>query len=283
MSIETNINNEREISYELWNLKKEIWRWTTRENQNPIRIDNGKKWKGNPERRVWYQYDWRGFVKWNHPFADIINPYQWIASYSIKNEPLSRILPDLSYKDLEKSWLEWPTKKLTVKNFSEDKIPSDTIWFKVNNPCDVSCSEDSVHAIWFLKRYWIKAWDGQRLAEYKDPICWLASHMKMVRDFKSRGNYLYRNRSIQWINCNGFQWFYNPKEDKSLKALRLIRISDACNKINEISNQKIQWNDRIDTMDKETLMAFTQITAQIETWCEFTKDTLEKAYKLAFG
>lgn len=282
MSIETNINNERETSYELWNLKKEISRWTTKESQNPRRVDGKKTWIGNPERRVWYQYNERWFVKWNYPFADILNPYQWVKSYSIKNVPLSRILPNLSYKDLEKTWLEWPTKKLTVKNFSKDRIPSNTIWTKVNNPCDVSCSKDSIHAIWLVKGLWVKAWDGQWLAEYKDPICWLASHMKMVRDYKFWDNYLYRNRSIQWIICNGFQWFYRPQEDKSLKALRLIWISDACNKINENSNQKIQWNDRIDTMDKETLMAFTQLTAQNETWCEFSRTSLEKAYKLAF-
>jgi hypothetical protein len=107
--------------------------------------------------------------------------------------------------------------------------------------------------------------------------------MKMVRDYKLGNNYLYRNRSIQWIICNGLQWFYSKNEDKSLKALRLIRISDACNKINKNNNQKIQRNDRIDTMDKETLMAFTQLTAQNETWCEFTRATLERAYKLAFG
>ena len=281
MSIETNINNEKEI-YDLLNLKKEISRWATKENQNPRRVDGKKTWTGNPEHRVWYQYNERGFVKWNYPFADILNPYQWVKSYSIKNVPLSRILPNISYKDLEKTWLEWPTKKLTIKNFSKDKIPSNTIWSKVNNPCDVSCGENSIHAIWLIKRKWVQAWDGQWLAEYKNPIYWLASHMKMVRDFKMGDKYLYRNRSIQWIICNGFQWFYSKNEDKSLKALRLIRISDACNKINKNSNQKIQRNDRIDTMDKETLMAFTQLTAQNETWCEFTRNALERAYKLAF-
>lgn len=283
MSIETNINNEMDISYELWNLKKEISKWTIKENQNPRRVDGKKRWIGNPEHRNWYQYNERGFVKWNYPFADILNPYQWVKRYSIKDVPLSRILPNISYKDLEKTWLEWPTKKLTIKNFPKDKITTNAIWSQVNNPCDVSCGKDSVHAIWLIKSKWKQAWDGQWLAQYKNPVYWLASHMKMVRDYKMWGNYLYRNRSIQWIICNGFQWFYRKDEDKSLKALRLIRISDACNKLNKNSTQKIQRNHKIDTMDKETLMAFTQLTAQNETWCEFTRATLERAYRLAFG
>lgn len=277
MSIETNINREKSTSKELWLLKKQLT-W-----ENPVRKErNGRTWLGNPEHRNGYSYDKDGFVKWNYPFADIINPYTWVKTYNVTKIPKSRILPNISYKDLKNTWLEWPTKKLTVKNFSKDTI-TDKLWVKLNNPCDLSCGKNDVHAIWLKDSGWAKAWDWQILAKYESPIHWLASHMKYIRDYKLGNNYLYRDRSIQGIICNWLQWFYKDNEDKSLKALRLIWISDACNKINKNSDQKIEWNDRIDTMDKETLMAFTQLTAQNETWCQFTRRTLEKAYKLAFG
>ena len=80
---------------------------------------------------------------------------------------------------------------------------------------------------------------------------------------------LFSKRPIQWIICNGLQWFYQENEYKSLKSLRLIQISNECNKINKNSRQQIQRNDKINTMDKETLIAFTQLTAQNGTWCKF--------------
>lgn len=284
MSIEVNINHEKEILEELSSLKGQIKHEALISWKDPIRIEkDGRKWVWNPERRPWYQYDEKWFVKWNHPFADIKNPYSWKNAYSVYNQPRSRILPNLSYKDLWKSWLEWPLKTLSVRNFSKDFIPTHSIWVKVNNPCDVSCGSGSVHAVWLIDSKGIQAGDGQWLAKYKNPVYWLASHMKMIRDFKFNWDYLYRNRSIQWVICNWQQWFYSKDEDKSLKALRLCWISDACNKINKNSKTKIQRFDRIKVTDKETLMAFTQLTAENETWCQFTRATLEKAYKLAFG
>lgn len=265
---------------------KELKIETSMSWKDPMRQEgNEEPWPWNPDRRPWYNYDEKWFVKWNFPFKDIENPYKKVPSYGfIRYVERSRILPNISYKDLAKTWMEWQKKKLTVNDsYKTDYINKGTKWWKLNNPCDVSCGPNSVHAIWLVSGSWETAWDGQVLARYKSPVYWLASHMKMIREFKLGNEYLYRDRSIQWIICNWMQWFYRADEDKSLKAMRLLRISDAVNKINKNkSDVKINRYDRIDTGNKESLMAFTQITAESETWCKFSRKTLEKAYDLAF-
>ena len=66
----------------------------------------------------------------------------------------------------------------------------------------------------------------------KLPIC---RHFKSIPMNKK----LFRKRPIQWIICNGLQWFYQENEYKSLKSFRLIQISNECNKINKNSRQQI--------------------------------------------
>lgn len=268
------LNELREETLNSWKdpIRKEIRGWKVHE----------RRW--NPEKREWYEYDENGFVKWNFPFADLINPYRNIKTYSIKDVPRSSIIPGLSYKSLDRKIDSWPLKNLKVnESYKRDFINKNTLWWSLNNPCDVSCGKNSIHAIWLSDSNWGKAWDWQILAKYQEPLHWLASHMKMIRELKLGNDYLYRNRSIQGIICNWMQWFYDPKEDKSLKAMRLCRISHAVKKINEnCSGVKINRDDRINTEDKETLMAFTQLTAEAETGCKFSRKTLEKAYDLAF-
>jgi hypothetical protein len=106
---------------------------------------------------------------------------------------------------------------------------------------------------------------------------WLASFMKLMREGKDRKwEYMYRNKSIQWINCSWMQWVYSQNEPDSLKALRIIRITRAC------SNLQVSPFTRLNTDDKETMMAFTQQTAINESWSHFDRATLERAYEKAF-
>jgi hypothetical protein len=73
------------------------------------------------------------------------------------------------------------------------------------------------------------------------------------------------------------QWIYKENEPDSLKALRITWITHAC------ENLHVSPFDRLNTDDKETMMAFAQQTAINESWSYFDRATLERAYKRAFG
>ena len=139
------------------------------------------------------------------------------------------------------------------------------IWYKKNNPCNVSPFKWD---IWRISSS--KVADGQDHWWYKTMEDWLASFMRLMRQDR------YRNKSIQWINCSWMQGVYSQNEPDSLKALRITRITHACENLN------INPFVRLNTDDKETMMAFTQQTAINETWSYFDRATLERAYNKAF-
>lgn len=205
--------------------------------------------------------DMRWFSSGEYVFAHIKTPYKWINSYRVDNRKLKPLIwfSQLSYK-----WTEWPLIKLQVKNV-EQKLPTTSIWYKKNNPCNVS---PFTWDVWRTNSSRVADW--QNHSQYESMEAWLASFMRLMRTQR------YRNKSIQWMNCWWMQWIYKESEPNSLKALRICRITHACENLN------VSPFARINTDDKETMMAYTQQAAIRETGCRFNRDTLEKAYKLAF-
>ncbi len=210
--------------------------------------------KGNSLNFKW-------FTPWPYPFKHITTPYKWIQSYRVDNIKLN---PLISFNQLSLKWTEGSLTKLKVKDQNE-RFAKKTAWYKKNNPCNVSPFK------WDVWRSWSsKVADGQNHSKYDSMEDWLASFMRLMRQDR------YRNKSIQWINCSWMQWVFKPNEPDSLKALRVTRITHACEHLN------ISPFQRLNTDDKETMMAWAQETAIRESWSYFNRKTLERAYKKAF-
>ena len=203
------------------------------------------------------------FAPWKYPFANITHPYKWIQQYRVDNIAIE---PKLWFSQLELNWNEWKLITLKVKDQNLRFSNKNAVWVKKNNPCNVSPYN------WDVWRTWAsKVADWQNHGKYATMEDWLASFMKLMRQPR------YRNKSIQWINCSWMQWIYNTSEPDSLKALRIIWITHASENLN------VSPFDRLNTDDKETMMAFTQQTAIRETGSYFDRATLERAYNKAFG
>lgn len=205
--------------------------------------------------------DTRWFTPWDYPFKHITTPYKWIPAYRVDNIKLK---PLLWFNQLSLKWTEWDFTTLKVKDLTP-KFSKKTAWYKKNNPCNVSPFKGD---IWRTGSSNVADW--QNHSKYNSMEDWLASFMRLMRQSR------YRNKSIQWINCSWMQWIYNESEPDSLKALRITWITHAC------ENLHVSPFNRLNTDDKETMMAFTQQTAINESWSYFDRATLEKAYKKAF-
>lgn len=205
--------------------------------------------------------DTRWFTPWAYPFKHITTPYKWIPAYRVDNIKLN---PLLWFNQLSLKWTEWNLTTLKVKDLTP-KFSTKTAWYKKNNPCNVSPFKGD---IWRIGSSNVADW--QNHSKYNSMEDWLASFMRLMRQPR------YRNKSIQWINCSWMQWIYNESEPDSLKALRITRITHAC------ENLHVSPFDRLNTDDKETMMAFAQQTAINESWSYFDKATLERAYNKAF-
>lgn len=201
------------------------------------------------------------FSPWAYPFKHITTPYKWIPAYRVDNIKLN---PLLWFNQLSLKWTEWNLTTLKVKDLTP-KFSTKTAWYKKNNPCNVSPFKGD---IWRTGSSNVADW--QNHSKYNSMEDWLASFMRLMRQPR------YRNKSIQWINCSWMQWIYNESEPDSLKALRITRITHAC------ENLHVSPFDRLNTDDKETMMAFAQQTAINESWSYFDKATLERAYEKAF-
>ena len=208
------------------------------------------------------QVDTRWFTPWAYPFKHITTPYKWIKAYRVDNVKLD---PLIWFNQLSLNWTEWNLTTLKVKDQELHFNNTSAAWYKKNNPCNVSPFKGDVWRSWSSR-----VADWQDHGKYNSMEDWLASFMRLMR--KDR----YRNKSIQWINCSGMQWIYSQNEPDSLKALRVIWITRACNNLN------VSPFTRLNTDDKETMMAFTQQTAINESWSYFDRATLERAYKKAF-
>lgn len=206
--------------------------------------------------------DTNWFTPWAYPFKHITTPYKWISSYRVDNIKLN---PLIWFSQLSLKWTEWNLTTLKVKDQKLHFTSTTTAWYKKNNPCNVSPFKGDIG------RNWSSAVaDGQNHSKYNSMEDWLASFMRLMRQDR------YRNKSIQWINCSWMQGIYKENEPDSLKALRITRITHACESLH------VSPFDRLNTDDKETMMAFAQQTAINESWAYFDKATLEKAYKKAF-
>lgn len=221
------------------------------------------------------------FSIWDKPFAHITRPYKWIRAYRVDNISWKQLLPSGNKKhlatiaDLWKSWTEWPLTKVTPnKSITFDKFNKNTAWYKKNNPCNISPS--SSYNIWLI--WSSKVADWQNHAKFRTMEEWIASYMRMIRMQKdSSGKLMYANKSIQGINCWWMQWFYKPDEEDSLKALRIMWITHTSDAI------WVRPTERLNTDDKNTLIALTQQTAIQETWSYLSEETCNKAYELAFS
>lgn len=222
---------------------------------------NETPWNYTNQRPDYSDVDTSGFTPWDKPFAHITDPYKWISSYRVDNIKLK---PLIWFSQLSLKWTEWPLTTLQVKD-EQERLVQWTAWYNKKNPCNVSPFEWDV---WRTSASKVADW--QNHSQYESMEAWLASFMRLMRQPR------YRNKSIQWINCSWMQWIYKESEPDSLKALRITRITHACENLN------ISPFARLNTDNKETMMAFTQQTAIRETGCHFNRNTLEKAYKLAF-
>lgn len=206
--------------------------------------------------------DTRWFTPGPYPFKHITTPYKWISAYRVDDIKLN---PLIWFSQLSLKWTEWNLVTLKVKDQKLHYKSTKTAWYKKNNPCNVSPFK------WDIWRTWSSnVADGQNHSKYNSMEDWLASFMKLMREDR------YRNKSIQWINCSWMQGIYKENEPDSLKALRITWITHACESLH------VSPFDRLNTDDKETMMAFAQQTAINESWAYFDKATLEKAYKKAF-
>jgi len=207
------------------------------------------------------QVDTSEFTPWNYPFAHITHPYKWIRAYRVDNIKLK---PLIWFSQLSLKWDNWAFTTLAIKD-QQCKFNKNTAWYKKNNPCNVS---PFTWDVW--RNSSSKVADWQNHSQYNTMEDWLASFMRLMRTDR------YRNKSIQWINCSWMQWIYKKDEPKSLQALRIIWITHACERLH------VSPFARLNTDNKETMMAFTQETAIRESGSYFDRATLERAYKKAF-
>lgn len=237
------------------------WRW----NENPTiastwNIDTSKV---DTSKIDTSKVDTSWFTPWPYPFKHITTPFKWIKQYKVDDVKLT---PLIWFNQLSLKWTEWELITLKVKDQKLHFNSTKTAWYIKKNPCNVSPFEGDVWRIWSSL-----VADWQNHGKYDSMESGLASFMRLMR--KDR----YRNKSIQWINCSWLQRIYDENEPDSLKALRIIWITHACKSLN------VSPFVRLNTDDKETMMAFAQQTAINETWAYFDRATLERAYKKAFG
>lgn len=235
-------------------LKKTFWFWEKSEWKNQI---SEKSEKPNVSK-----VDTSWFSPGKYPFAHIKYPYKWISAYRVDNIKLN---PLIWFSQLSLKWTEWPLYTLNVRDQKLNYTNKKSAWYKKNNPCNVSPYKWD---IWRINSSKVADW--QNHWKYKTMEDWIASFMKLMRQQR------YRNKSIQWINCSGMQWIYKENEPDSLKALRITWITHTCEKLN------ISPFQRLNTDDKETIMAFAQQTAINETWSYLDRAILERAYNKAF-
>lgn len=230
-------------------LQQVVWQWSGHTEQPSSGIDYSKV------DRSW-------FTPWPYPFAHIHTPYKGISTYRVDNIKLN---PLIWFSQLWLSWTEGNLVTLHVKDQPLKFTNKDAVWVKKNNPCNVSPFKGDVWRTWSSR-----VADGQNHWRYNTMEDGLASFMRLMRQDR------YRNKSIQGINCSWMQWIYKPDEPDSLKALRIKWITHSCEKLH------VSPFERLNTDDKETMMAFTQQTAVNETWTHFDRATLERAYEKAF-
>lgn len=257
------------LEKETWiNFFKKAWEWVKQlfwidsepdDNQNISQSEHVSSSTGSIDRS---KVDARWFTPWEYPFKHITTPFKWISTYRVDNIKLN---PLLWFNQLALKWTEWDLTTLKVKDQKLHFSSTKTAWYKKNNPCNVSPFK------WDVWRNWSsKVADWQNHGKYNSMEDWLASFMRLMRQPR------YRNKSIQWINCSWMQWIYKENEPDSLKALRITWITRAC------ENLHVSPFDRLNTDDKETMMAFAQQTAINESWSYFDRSTLERAYQKAF-
>lgn len=231
-------------------------------------LQSSIQWENRSSVNKFPKIDTSEFSPWDYPFAHI-PPYKWIPAYDLRK---LKFTPGLPFSGLKLKGTEWLMTTLKVKDYHL-KLQKNTAGYKKNNPCNISPSKSRDIGLKGAS----KVADGQNHAQYETLEDGLASYMKMIREQKdSKGNYMYRNKSLQWINCWWMQWVYRDSEPDSLKALRIVWITNASKQL------QVDPLTRLNTDDKETLMALAQQTAITESSSYFDRATLERAYQKAF-
>lgn len=215
-------------------------------------------------------YDFKGgrtdkqLAEGTYPYANAA-PYKGVKDYDIRNIKERPIINYQQYEDLLNDTTGKIVKFDNVPYFQETKLNYDTAGGRNNNPCNISIPvEFAVGAVGTQSMA-----DGQRAGKFDNVVDGVASTMRLYREY-------YGNRSFPQMN-NGLQGYYSRNEPIGLSALRLYYVTNKCKQLG------IDPNTIIDTDDKWTLCSFVNSMAQSETGSTLSRETLDEAYKVAFG
>lgn len=198
-----------------------------------------------------------------YPYANAA-PYKGIKTYDIRKITTR---PIIDYDQYEQLLNDHSGKLVTfdlVSNNAKTSINRKTAGGRNNNPCNVSPPS---YAIGVVGRATMG--DGQRAAVFDSVENGIATAMRLYRN-------KYGKKNIPQMN-NGMQSYYKRNEPMGLSALRLYSVTKKCKQLG------ISPSDRLNTDDKWTLCSFVAITAKNETGSTLSRETLDRAYKIAFG
>lgn len=198
-----------------------------------------------------------------YPYANT-TPYKGIKTYDLRKITQR---PIIDYDQYEQLLNDHSGKLVTfdlVSNNAKTSINRNTAGGRNNNPCNVSPPS---YAVGVVGRATMG--DGQRAAVFDSVENGVATAMRLLRN-------KYGKKNLPQIN-NGYQGYYKRNEPDGLSALRLHSVTKKCKQLG------ISPSDRINTDDKWTLCSFVAITAKNETGSTLSRETLDKAYKIAFG
>ena len=198
-----------------------------------------------------------------YPYANT-TPYKGIKTYDLRK--LTR-QPIIDYDQYEQLLNDNSGKLVTfdlISNDAKTNINKNTAGGRNNNPCNISPPSDAIGLVGKSRMA-----DGQGAAVFDNLENGLASAMRLLRN-------KYGKKNLPQIN-NGYQGYYKRNEPIGLSALRLDSVTKKCKQLG------ISPSDRINTDDKWTLCSLVAITAKNETGSTLSRETLDRAYRIAFG
>lgn len=198
-----------------------------------------------------------------YPYANAA-PYKGIKTYDIRKITTR---PIIDYDQYEQLLKDHSGKLVTfdlVSNNAKTSINRKTAGGRNNNPCNVSAPSYAVGVVGNSRMG-----DGQPAAVFNSIENGIATAMRL---YKKK----YGKKNIPQMN-NGMQSYYDRNEPMGLSALRLYSVTNKCKQLG------ISPSDRLNTDDKWTLCSFVAIMAKNETGSTLSRETLDKAYKIAFG
>lgn len=198
-----------------------------------------------------------------YPYANT-TPYKGIKTYDLRKITTRPIIDYDQYEQLlNDNSTNYKTFDL-VSNNAKTYINKNTAGGRNNNPCNISASNDSLGVSGKATMG-----DGQGAAVFDNVIDGIASAMRLYRR-------KYGKKNVAQMD-NGMRRYYNRNEPIGLTALRLHGVTQKCKQLG------ISPADKLNTDDKWTLCSFVALTAKHETGSTLSRETLDKAYKVAFG